>query len=529
MAFLHTHSDGPRWVRLLAFWTLLAVGVVAATVVAPRPAAAQSAKKQVEKLIEEASNHYDTLQIQKAETKLGKAIDLGEQSGVSGEVVARAHVMLGVVRYGATRSKKKALAAFKQAVKQDRKAEIPPVYQTPTLTKLMKKAQASLPPPEPDNQTDNGQKDQSDGGASQATQVDEFTHEPIGSAQAGEPLTVEAFVPSDISVDVIYFNFQRYDDDQWRQVKMKATDATRFASELEGYRVYTSQISYYLQAVDSSGRVVAESGSESSPHAITVLGSAGFDHQAARRKATGSTGSQTGETGTDGKDKDKTDTGAGSEGDEKLTSVAYVDVGGGTGVGVLLGGAPTANPDREYKSGLAPAFGHVRIGGGGMFSNTSQLGFYFRWQFSPSQDFEAIRQENEGHSYTGFQNGECLGIGLPGDCLLGLKYRWFFSEGTGLRLFSSIGAGVGRARHWLRLKERASDSFCDNRTTYPGDPEFCYRRDTVRPGWAHFGIGGGFSYDFNQTFGILGEAYLEVFFPDTAINLDFNFGPQFRF
>ena len=209
MAFLHTHSDGPRWVRLLAFWTLLAVGVVAATVVAPRPAAAQSAKKQVEKLIEEASNHYDTLQIQKAETKLGKAIDLGEQSGVSGEVVARAHVMLGVVRYGATRSKKKALAAFKQAVKQDRKAEIPPVYQTPTLTKLMKKAQASLPPPEPDNQTDNGQKDQSDGGASQATQVDEFTHEPIGSAQAGEPLTVEAFVPSDISVDVIYFNFQR--------------------------------------------------------------------------------------------------------------------------------------------------------------------------------------------------------------------------------------------------------------------------------------------------------------------------------
>ena len=521
-------------------WLLLAGGFLVAMTLSPREAFAQDA--EIKRLVNEATNNYDTLQIKAAEQKLEKAINMGESQGASGAVVAKAYVMLGIVRYGATRDKKAALKAFKQAISKSADAEIPPVYQTPTLEKLMKEARKTAKPK-------GGGEEQKGVGTGPQRDVDKFTHEPIASAKAGKALLVEAFVPKNMPAASVYFIFKRYNASEWHQAELSATNATRFAVEVPGYRIHTSQVSYYLEAVDSSGNVIARSGAKNRPHNITVLGSSGFDPEKAkkeymerkrRREAQRKKRQEQQKKKQQQKEKQKqakkgkgdgkTDTGKKKSGPSG--PVVYFDFGGGTGVGFLPGGGqPTANPGRGVQPGLAPAFGHLRLGAGGMISSSAQLGLYFRWQFSPAQDFQAIREQNGPSDYTGFQNGECLGIGLAGDCLLGLKYRWFFSDEPGVRVFSSIGAGFGRVRHWLRLKERESSSFCDGKTiiSQPGSDSFCYRRDTVRPGWIHFGVGGGASIDLNETFALIGEAYLEVLFPDTAINIDFNVGPQFRF
>jgi hypothetical protein len=493
---------------------------------APRAAVPQEQK--VEQMVEEASGKYDMLEIGAAEKKLEQAIDFAEQKGVSGTPLARAHMMLGVVRYGAKKEKQVALTAFKDAMAEDPGIELPDVYETPTLKKLMEKARASVDT----SPESSGQADGSD--SSSARDVDEFTHEPPASATAGEPLTIEAFVPTDVSVAAVYVKFQRYDQDgTWQRVNLQAKNATKFAADIAGRRVYTSQIAYYVEAVDDSGEVVGRSGSASKPHTVTVLGSSNFDpRQADRQETSEGTSDEEMAEGmdeeTDAPEPSPTDSGSDEEGGDP--PVAYFDLGGGTAAGFLPGGQPTANPDHDVSAGLAPAFGHARIGAGAFLSEQASLGIYMRWQFAPSQDFDAIRARNEG-SYSGFADGECLGTGLPGDCLLGVKYRWFFTNTPDLGLYSSFGAGVGRVRHWLRLKENAEAQFCSDKPTYQqaGGTEYCYRRDTVRPGWVHFGVGGGVTYEINDVFALMGEAYMQVLFPDAAINLDINVGPQFRF
>lgn len=525
------HRRVSRMARALIGWGLVLGTVVAAVSVAPRAAVAQEQK--VEQMVDEASDKYDMLEIGAAEKKLEKAIDFAEQEGVSGTPLARAHMMLGVVRYGAEKKKQVALTAFKDAVAEEPTIDLPDVYETPTLKKLMEEARSSVDTsPEPSAQAD---------GSESGRDVDEFTHEPPASAQAGDPLTIEAFVPTDMSVAAVYVKFQRYDQDTtWQRVDLEATNATKFAADIEGRQIYTSQIAYYVQAVDDSGQVVARSGSAREPQTVTVLGSSSFNPRQADRQDTSEETTPEDEPTDDemaegsGEDTDDTDpapTDEGGETEDGDPPVAYFDLGGGTAAGFLPGGQPTANPDHNVSAGLAPAFGHARIGVGAFLSERASLGIYMRWQFSPSQDFDAIRARNDQGSYAGFADGECLGSGLPGDCLLGVKYRWFFTNTPDLGLYSSFGAGVGRVRHWLRLKENAEAQFCADKPTYQqaGGTEYCYRRDTVRPGWVHFGVGGGVTYELNDVFALMGEAYMQVLFPDAAINLDITVGPQFRF
>ncbi len=502
-----------------AGWGVIVASLVAWAALALAPSALLAQQQRMQEMVDEATDHYDMLEIDKAEGKLQQAIDLGEDEGVEGEALARAYMMLGVVRYGADKDKQAALAQFEKAAAEDADVSLPDVYATPTLEEAMEEAHASVEtPPEPSGQQES---------VDDAEQVDEFTHEPVASARAGEPLTIEASVPPDLSVETVYVKFRRYDQDDWQRVDLEAADATQFAAEIEGDRVYTSQVAYYLKAVDAAGEVQASSGSDDEPHTITILGSSDFEPERA-----GGDGEDEG-AGDEESDRAsaETDTGDGEPSGKSASRSAYIDVGGGTAAGFLPGGRPTANPDHDVSAGLAPAFGHLRLGGGAMLSERASLGLYIRWQFAPGQDFEAIRRRNQSQAYEGFRDGECLGTGVPGDCLIGLKYRWFFTDTSDLGVYSSFGGGVGRTRHWLRLKEQASTAFCADRETHQQAQggEYCYRRDTVRPGWMHFGAGGGVTYQLNDSVALMGEAYLQVLFPDAAINLDLNVGPQFRF
>jgi hypothetical protein len=163
-----------------------------------------------------------------------------------------------------------------------------------------------------------------------------------------------------------------------------------------------------------------------------------------------------------------------------------------------------------------------------MITERTHLGLFFRWQLSPAQSFQDI----DSLQRSGFPTTEaqCLGIGLVGDCQLGLMVRHFLSSSPGLRVFASGGLGVGRVREWLRLKEKASNEFCDNRRTFSSNGRsFCYRRDTVRPGWFHFGGGGGLEWPVTNQFSLIAEGYLQVLVPTAAMHLDINVGPRFEF
>lgn len=491
----------------------LAFGSLAGVAVAPSVAFAQS-ERQLEKALQQAMDDYDILEIGAAEKKLEDAIDDANSGGVTGPVLAKLYVMLGVVRFAGTADETLTREAFVQAVQEDPAAAVPDVYLTPDLEEIMSDARDEVGVEPKEKKSDKP--------------TIGITHTPITDVTASEPVIFEAFVPRDMPVYRMWVFFRIMGDEQWKKVELQPTNAERFAVQVPGDEFHSSQFDYYIHAEDRGGNVIGNAGTASGPINVVVLGSSGIE---------------------------KPPPNGGENGDEDLKptvqrdSIAYVSLLGGTSPSFLFGeGAgnqPTANPVHPVTPGLAIAFGHVLLDAGVTINERMHLGLFFRYQFAPYQDFAQLGNSPTATGGSGFWDAkeECLRLGLPGDCILGLKYKYFISDSEKVRIYSSVGAGVGRTRNWLRLKQAVDGpggaQQCEGKPTeftpvtrddgVTEDVEFCYVRDTVRLGWLHFGVGGGAEIPLNDILSFVVDGYLMFLAPVNGLNLDLSGGLQVKF
>jgi len=502
----------PRLFSRAALLGVLATLGALAGVATPRPAYAQGdVQARLDRALDQATDDYDILEIQSAEKKLEDAIELAKKNDVSGPTLGKLYVMLGVVRLASTRDEALAHEAFVSALKADAKAAIPDVYVTPTLSQIMSDARTEVGP---------STAEKPDEGKQQHKKIDGLTHTPIQTADAGKKLQFEVFVPQDMPVFRMFLYHRRYGEDDYQRMELEPTSATRFAADLPGKFVHTSQIDYYIEGVDRGGDVIARSGDDLNPHEIVVLGSGD---------------EKNGDVIVHEKDHD--------HGTKTLPSGErtwiYASLLGGTDVGFLPGGTPTANPGRNVSPGVAPAFGHAVLDVGSTLTDKMYLGLYFRFQFAPYQNFDNLQNSvstDPGHGFWDTKR-QCLGLGLPGDCMLGLKYKLFFSNSESFRMYSSLGAGVGRVRNWLRLKQATESEsepgpLCKGKPLHIDDAsgkQYCYIRDTVRTGWLHFGLGGGVAFPVAPHTALTLDSYFMVLVPETSVNLDVSGGLTFRF
>ncbi|MBA2665006.1 MAG: hypothetical protein H0U74_22155 [Bradymonadaceae bacterium] len=482
-----------RTALLVALFGVTAGGVL----LAPGALYAQDIDARLEAMLVQAADDYDMLMLEDAETKLEEAVALARRQKASPAVTARVLIMLGVVRYANTRDEGLTEDAFVQALEVDFKVELDRVYQTPTLNQIYDRAKRRAKPPADQSQVVVEPKEVK-------AAEGQLQHTAIRRAPSGEHLLIEVFVPETMPVFRIHVHHRRFGEEGFVRGEMLPTSTTRFALSIEAKDVRTSQLEYYVEAVDRAGNALANSGRAQSPHTVIVLGSGGTDLMG------------------DPIEPDPV-VDAPSEGIGFYGMLAI-----GTDLGFLPGGtSPTANRHREVAPGIAPAFAHILLDLGVMITPSAHLGLYMRWQFSPDQQFSLLPAEaiNEGSGFWDTEE-ECLGTGLMGDCQLGLKYRWVFSTGKP-EFYSSVGGGIGRIRNWLRLKELASNPLCDGKELFDNG-EYCYVRDTVRTGWAHFGIGGGLNFPMTDFLDLTADTYLMFLVPDTSINLDINFGLRFK-
>lgn len=491
---------------LLSLWMLLAPAALFLSF--PAPAAAQDDSAKYEAKLAAAIDDYDALMIDEAKSTLEDAASEAEQEGASGPAVAKVYVMLGIVHFAETRDQDDAKSAFISALAHDYEVELPAVYASPKLSEALEEARKAVAPPEKPVAS------ASEGGNS--SNAEGFRHDTVRTARAGEPAEIEISVAPALPVYSVYLYHRRFDQNEYERLDMKAQGATHFVAEIPGSQVSTSQIEYYIEAFNRGDELIGSAGSKSSPLSISVLGSSADGARVAQDDA------------------DDTPVAiADAPGDQNV----YVMLTGGSGLGFLFGGDPTAHPERDVSPGLAPAFGHAMLDAGYMISRNAYIGLYFRWQFSPSQDFDAVPEvSKEAGSFLDTRE-ECFGLGLPGDCLIGAKYRYFFSDFSAVRMYSSIGAGVGRVRQWLRLKEpyyksdgSTPNPQCSGKDRVQGDvADYCYVRDTVRPGWGHIGFGTGVMMPLHEHVDLVADTYLIVLLPETGINLDVNLGVNLRF
>jgi hypothetical protein len=472
----------------------------------PAPVVAQDDPK-LRKALSGASEDYDMLMLDDAEAKLNEAIAHASKNSLSGPNVAKLYILLGIVIFARDRDEAKTEASFISAIEQDKNAKLDPVYETPDVVKIFERARKKAKPPTDKPPVDKPPVDKP------PTDVKGFEHKPMLKAPAGKPLVVEVLVARDMPVFNVTIHHRRFGEADFAKTDLKPTDATRFAGEIPADQVRTSQIEYYIEATDRGGQVLATFSSARSPHMVLLTGSDELP---------------------DGPDKPPDIT---EPNDAKPSGKnVYVSLGGGSAVGLLTGGQPTANPQANVDPGLAAAFGHAALDLGWIINESMRLGLFFRWQFSPTQNFDVLPPEaSEGGFPSG--NGECMGLGLPGDCILGLKYRYFFTDGPGTRFYSSVGAGVGRVRHWLQVpvtyeEQGIINPACNGKEILvsPAGVRYCNVRDTVRTGWGHFGVGAGTAVPIGDHVEFYADGYLMFLALDqTSITLDATLGFNFKF
>lgn len=496
-------------IRLTLFlvWGLLTPAAM--ILASPSLAVAQDNSAKYEAMLASAIDDYDALMIDEAASTLENAASEAEQQGDSGLAVAKIYVMLGIVQFAQTHDPNDAKSAFISALAHDYSVELPAVYTSPKLAEALEEARKVVAPPE-----EPAEKPVEPAQGGNSSQAVGFRHDVVRTARAGQPVEIKISVSSDLPVYNVYVYHRRFGEPDFERLDMKAQGATHFVAEIPAAKVHTSQIEYYIEAFNRGDESIGHAGSKTAPLSMTVLGSSGTEDVAP------------------GDDQAPVELPEAPH-DQSV----YVMLTGGTGLGFLFGGDPTAHPEREVSPGIAPAFGHAMLDAGYMINRNAYIGLYLRWQFSPSQDFDSVPEASKEAGSFFDTREECLGLGLPGDCLIGAKYRYFFSDFSRVRMYSSIGAGVGRVRQWLRLKEPyykadgiSPNPQCSGKDRLQGDvADYCYVRDTVRPGWAHIGFGTGVMMPLHEHVDLVADTYLILLLPETGINLDLNLGVNLRF
>ncbi len=481
--------------RLLLFIALLSACGFTTVLFTPAVSYAKSSEKSLKKKLNKATSLYDEIEIEAAEDVLTDAISEAASSNMSGLTVAKLHIMLGIVRFATNGEESEAEEQFIEAVRADPAIDIPGVYRTPILEKILKRAQAKVPKKLGDNTGE--------------PNVGSFQHDVISIANAGEDLKISVNVPTQMPVFKMFFHLRRFEESAFKKFELTPKNATTFSVDIPGDEIYTSQLDYFITAEDRGGKVIARAGDDTAPNNVVVMGS-GNTKKADEK---------------DPKEKNPKDA------SEK---VVFIDLSFGTGIGFLTGGennSPTANPTRDVKAGIVAAFGHANVGFGAVINKQMQLGLEFRIQFAPTQNFDGLENSSSLDPGSGFWDTKvpCFGLGAPVDCMMRLKYKYLFGDSI---FYSSVGTGVGRVRNWLQLRSSANQSICTGRAieTDVNGNDFCFIRDTVRTGWFHFGLGGGLMFPVvDDTLSLYADTFLMILVPDTSVNLDIQAGLQVRF
>ena len=488
---------------------------------APATAWASDAEAQIAQHLSEAQDGYDMLEFEESIDAIRQGVRVADQAGIRNADVGQLYIVLGLIQH-AEGDDDTAIEAFVKALELYPATEVDPMYTTPDVEELMDRAtaRADIPEPEPEEPDEPVADPTPDIDEPPPEEdVDPLTHSPINRADAGQPLDFIAEIPADLPVFRVHVHHRRYGEDDYQQEEMDPVDATGFALSLDGNQIRSSQIEYFITAIDRTGETLAESGRRSNPHRIRVIGTFDGDDPIAQPDDDPSTPEIPA---------DRDDVGF------------YGTLTAGTDFGFLPGGTPpTANFERSVSPGLAPAFAHSFLDLGWRITPENNIGLYFRWQFSPPQNFDHIREQHDNPDHISTDasfwqhRDECFGIGLPGDCLLGLKYERVLTTEVP-EFYSTVGFGVGRVRNWLKLKHLTSESdpdpICEGREVFEDDEigQYCELRDTVRTGWFHFGVGGGMYFPVHDNFDLVADTYLMVLVPDSSVNLDINVGIRFR-
>lgn len=226
----------------------------------PRLTRGQSAVEVIEQLNREGMQAYSALDIDRAGSMLEEALRVAQEGAVSGRPLALANLNLGVVYVGGLNDVQSGRAYLLAALCADRSIALEPGISTPELVEAFAAAKvdeekgacgvASVPVAAP---------------AVAAAPV--LAHAPVLVQQSQTPLPV--YVELGGAARSARLFFRGLGMDEYRQVAM-VHHGDGLAYQVGCNDVWEPRVSYYLEALDSSARVIGRVGSAAEPIVVQI-------------------------------------------------------------------------------------------------------------------------------------------------------------------------------------------------------------------------------------------------------------------
>ncbi len=259
--------------------TLIALTLTASALSGPRVADAAGKKdKEATKLVNQALDEdYLSLEFDKAETKLKKALKTCGKDDCSAEVVGKIHVALATVHGVGQKKLDVAKADLVAALKADPEAKLIDGLNPPELEAKFKEAKAEAggggeggEGGEAGKGGEGGEGGKGGEGGGAPVPSADFNHTPIPEQAVNTPVPVFAEIPEDLGAEKVIVRYKPYGGTKWESLNLEKMDGG-FGGVIPCDAVTTTgELKYYIIGTDAGGTPIATAGSLKQPYKVRI-------------------------------------------------------------------------------------------------------------------------------------------------------------------------------------------------------------------------------------------------------------------
>lgn len=457
----------------IAFIVLCLSGLMWAS---PAHAQDQAAIEKITDLNKKALDAYQDADFPKARGFLKQALDLCTSAGLEQHAIAaRTHIHMGVVLAGGLNQKDLAIKQFRRALEIEPTIQVTKNVDTPEVEAVFKEAQESGGGGGSDSAPTGSGADAPEKASpppAAAAPANGLLHVPVRKGQPGAPIMIAARV-SNSDVAKVVLAYKAGDDDYTTKDLLKS--GSHFSGQIPASATSGRKVSYYLEAQDSEGTVLASVGGEARPLVVSLGGK-------------------------DCGDDEECDEGGGPAGPP-----LFIGILGGIGVGYTTGHSDLTNANKVI-NGFAPS---------SAFHIAPEFGYFISadWRLSLQARIQIVSGPTPLVDGSGTHQPAKIGIAALA------RSAWFFGSG-GLRPYATAALGGGQIRHVVVFDKAA-------RMCGANGDQKCI--DTVTAGPLLVGGGGGLSIALTDNVGLIVEVNALLGVPKFTAHFDFNGGLSLRF
>jgi len=301
-------------------------------------------------------------------------------------------------------------------------------------------------------------------------------HTPITEGRRGSSISITVVVQNALPFDRLVLAYRTADGDEFLGRPMAPVGSGSYSAEIPASATGGTIVSYFIEALNADGVVVASRGSMAAPLVIKLVGDA-----------------------SDGSSRRESDSG---DVPERRWLLA-LSVGSGVG---LASGTGDLNADVMLSSTrLAPArLLHFSPEVGLWTSRSLLLSLQARLQIITGTTDLIV----DGHRYHAADSAAAVFA----------RASWLFRAPANFQPLFSLALGVGQIRHVVAFNY----DDCGDR-----HDQHCV--DTVTAGPILAGAGTGFFYAVSESFSLLAQVNAQLAAPRSTVNVDLNLGAAARF